>query len=483
MGEMDLPLLHNTRPPLLTWGLLMLCGALVGLAFAWQSLLMAAGAFALASLLTAMHVRIQRQARARHERDRKASTDHVRIQQALDASTIPVRIADEDGTIVYLNQVMKHVLKRDEVAFKREQPAFDADKVLGSSVGVFYKDPEGAIERLRNLEKTTSTVMVLGGRTYEVITTPVYGPDGRKTGSIGQWLDKTDQMQAENEFKDLVQRAVDGDLSGRIQLDNKLGFFKVLGESFNRLVDTISQTIREVKTSAHELTAVAAQVSDTSQTLSHSATVQANHVEQTHASLQEMAASVRQNSDSATVTDEMATTAAREALDGGTAVASTVKAMREIASKISIVDDIAYQTNLLALNAAIEAARAGEHGRGFAVVASEVRKLAERSQKAAQEISQLASSSVGLAEQAGELLNLMVPAIRKTSELVQAIAETSGEQSSGVARITTTMDSLNQSTQQNASASEQLSATAEQLSAQATQLNGLMSHFKLSRQT
>ena len=283
-----------------------------------------------------------------------------------------------------------------------------------------------------------------------------------------------------------LQQLAEGDLSasfhpdaGDASTETAHQAFSHIAEALNSFVSTLSSTIGEVNTAARQLGSAAEQVSTTSQSLSQSASEQAAGVEETTASLQEMASSIQQNSHSASVTDGMATKAAREAIEGGQAVTQTVDAMKAIATKISIVDDIAYQTNLLALNAAIEAARAGEHGKGFAVVAAEVRKLAERSQVAAQEIGALAGSSVQLAEKAGSLLNQMVPSIHKTSELVQEIAAASGEQAGSVNQITSAMGHLNGATQQNASASEQLSATAEELSAQAEQLQGLMAFFQL----
>lgn len=265
-----------------------------------------------------------------------------------------------------------------------------------------------------------------------------------------------------------------------VQLDVKDGDNASVYAAMRDMVTKLSDVVAEVNGASANVTAGSEELSSSAESLSQGSAEQASSVEEVSSSMEEMVANIQQNAENAGQTEKIALQSATNANDGGKAVSDTVSAMKDIADKISIIEEIARQTNLLALNAAIEAARAGEHGKGFAVVASEVRKLAERSQKAAGEISELSASSVEVAERAGEMLEKLVPDIQRTAELVQEISAASNEQNSGAAQINQAIQQLDTVIQQNASISEETSATAEELSAQAEQLQSTVAFFRLS---
>jgi methyl-accepting chemotaxis protein len=284
----------------------------------------------------------------------------------------------------------------------------------------------------------------------------------------------------------------EGDLTRRITADYH-GSFAVLKDNANATAEGIGSTIAQIKRSAREVTNASAEISTSTTDLSQRTEEQAASLEETSASMEQMSATVKKNAENAQQANQSATATRAVADRGGQVVARAVEAMariedssRKISDIIGVIDEIARQTNLLALNAAVEAARAGDAGRGFAVVASEVRSLAQRSSQAAKDIKDLITNSSGqvqegveLVNQAGTALTEIVESIRSVADVVAEIASASAEQSTGIDQINKALTQMDEVTQQNSALVEENAATAKTLEHQSVAMDERVAFFRV----
>ena len=269
-----------------------------------------------------------------------------------------------------------------------------------------------------------------------------------------------------------------GDLTKKIKLSGRdeIGEISLL---FNMFIENISDLIRAIHKTSHEIEAISKKVNGSAVSIAKSAEAQVTSTKEAAALVEDIRSGIMKNTGNAMETEKISAKAAQGMELMNEAGEKSLMSIENIAAKIKIINDIAFQTNILALNAAVEAAAAGEHGKGFSVVASEVKKLADNSKKAANEIVNLSDTSVDETQKANDLIDELVPEIIKTAELVKEISTASQEQNMGVQQVSNVINDLNVVARQNNSSSEEISGIALKLNDYAGKLSDLVDRFKV----
>ena len=312
----------------------------------------------------------------------------------------------------------------------------------------------------------------------------------------------------------------EGDLTLRLQVQSH-DEFGALAQSFNRFVERVHGSIREVSSATQAVHEVAQRVLSASNASMLNTDEQASRTNSVAAAINQLGAAAQEIARNAADASSQASGARQDAEQGSEVVQQNIAAMRDLSGKISaccaeinaldaktadigqileVIRGISEQTNLLALNAAIEAARAGEAGRGFAVVADEVRSLAHRTQSSAQEVRQMieqlqvgahasvenmtasqqqSEQSVALADRAGERLGEVTQRIGEIDGMNQSVATATEEQTSVIESLNMDITEINTLNQEGVENLQSTLRACSDLEQQAERLKQLVGGFRI----
>ena len=468
--------------------------------------------------------------------DKQQRDEILKVQQALEQVDTSIMMADNDRNIVYMNRAAKSLYSRMIPQFGDKAHSSSGSDFSGLNMDMFHKTPRHQRDLLENLTQPYKTHVKVGDFGFNITAAPVFGDEDERLGTVVEWVDVTEQIASEEAIESIIEAAAQGDLTQRIELEGKSGFYLEVATKLNRLMDQIAGAVDETarvldalangelnktvkghfqgvfgklqhdaNVTGKRLTDVVSKLQEVATTVSSGANeiaeanrdlsarteIQSANVEETAASMEQMSTGLKSTSEISQTANQLTQKTTGKASDGTEVVNNAIEAMQaidsssqKIAEIITVIDEIAFQTNLLALNASVEAARAGEQGRGFAVVAGEVRSLAQRSAAAAKEIKHLIADSGERVRAGSELVNesglklqQIKDSIIELAEMIARIDVNAREQANGVEQVSVAVCQMDSAIQQNAAMVEQTANASAIMADQAKQMMSLLSYF------
>lgn len=385
---------------------------------------------------------------------------------------------------------------------------------------------------VRPVVSIMETFEQIGKGNYEARAEVLYDDElGRMSRSLNEMLDNTLTLIQSSEERDSMQGSImnlldeisglaEGDLTARAEVSED--FTGAIAESFNEMAEQLSEVVKNVKDVTLQVIATSQDVTRSTENLAETSEMQAVQVSDAIAAINDISKSIQQVAENAVRSAGVSEQSTSHAKEGAEAVRATNRAMesirehaqetaraikrlgessQEIGNIVQLINDIADRTSILALNASIQAAMAGDAGRGFAVVAEEVQRLAERSTNATKQIDTLIKNIQSEINEAGASMEESIQRVVEGSkladgarkklqeietvssqlgDLIQSISESSNQQARASEDIAKTMEEVGEISSQTSAASRQTAVAMKNLEQMSAQLNESVSVFRLA---
>jgi methyl-accepting chemotaxis protein len=173
-----------------------------------------------------------------------AAVASMQVRDALHNATTNVMIADNDGRITYWNASLQEMMTEAQSDIRKDLPQFDVKTVIGMNFDQFHKNPAHQRNLLGGLRSTHRAQIVVGGRTFQLVATPIINDKGERFGTVVEWKDRTKEIALENEAN-TTRNALDQVTTNVMIADND-GFIRYWNTSLQEMLTSAEADIRKV---------------------------------------------------------------------------------------------------------------------------------------------------------------------------------------------------------------------------------------------
>ena len=136
---------------------------------------------------------------------KQQAIESKRISSALDSVNSCVMMVDTDYQVMYVNPAAIAKFSEIESELASHIDGFTVAGLVGMPVDVFHENPRAHKRQLDDLSDTFIEELQLTGRTFKVLSDPVFDDDDNRIGTVIEWVDRTDEIKQQQDEQDRLE--------------------------------------------------------------------------------------------------------------------------------------------------------------------------------------------------------------------------------------------------------------------------------------